>query len=84
MVNIGEPLLNVVKGDKPKTLKGLSQKARGQARGLSHPPTQTARPPADRRDLQHPLDQTWNVVNPSLSPWGKLLVRGADRKAGRG
>jgi len=67
MVNTCEPLLNVVKGTKPKTLRGLSQKARGQARGLPHLPTQIPAPPADRRDLQHPLGQSRNVVSPSLS-----------------
>jgi hypothetical protein len=55
MVNPGEPLLNVVNRNKPKTLKGLSQKARGQDRGLLPLPTQTPAPPADRRDLQHPV-----------------------------
>jgi len=69
MVNPGKPLLNVVKGNKPKTLRGLSQKARGQVRGLPHLPTQTPAPPADRRDLQHLVGQTWNVVSPSLSLW---------------
>ena len=67
MVNPGEPLLNVVKGTKPKALRGLSQKACGQVRGLPHPSTQTSAPPADRRDLQHPTGQTGNVVSPSLS-----------------
>lgn len=67
MVNPGEPLLNVVNRNKPKTLRGLSQKARGQDRGLLYLPTQTPVPPADRRDLQHPVGQTRNVVSPSLS-----------------
>jgi len=31
MVNSGEPLLNVVRSNKPEVLTGLSQKARGQA-----------------------------------------------------
>ena len=31
MVNIGEPSINVVIGNKPKVLTGLDQKVRGQA-----------------------------------------------------
>lgn len=75
-VNLGEPLLNVVNRNKPKTLRGLSQKARGQDRGLLYLPTQTPAPPADRRDLQHPVGQTRNVVSPSSSP-GESTPQGA-------
>lgn len=40
-VNEGELLLNVVISDKPKTLTGLSQKARGQAERFFDSLTQT-------------------------------------------
>lgn len=53
MANRGEPLLNVVMHDKPKVLRGLTQKGCGPDRGLLFPPTQTTRPPADRRSLPH-------------------------------
>jgi hypothetical protein len=62
MVNSGEPLLNVVRSNKPKTLIGLSQKARGPVAEVSYLSTQTKGPPAKRRDLTHPLGQlheTW-------------------------
>ena len=40
MVNKCELLINVVISNKPKTLIGLSQKARGQVQGLSASLTQ--------------------------------------------
>ena len=38
-VNEREPLINVVRTNKPKTLTGLSQKARGQEYGIPSFPT---------------------------------------------
>ena len=54
-VNQREPPLNVVRSNKPKTLTGLSQKARGRVEEFSYLSTQTKTPPAKRRDLTHPL-----------------------------
>lgn len=51
MVNICESLINIVIYDKPKMLRGLSQKARGTERRLLAPSSQTALPPVERGDL---------------------------------
>ena len=51
MSNICELLINVVKYDKPKVLKGLDQKVRGMVRGFCTPPTQSKIPPAERQTL---------------------------------
>jgi hypothetical protein len=53
MANTRELPLNVVMHDKPKVLKGLTQKGRGRDRGLLFPSTQTTWPPADRQSLRH-------------------------------
>jgi hypothetical protein len=68
MVSICEPLINVVKEDKPKVLfsptrtLGLSQKARGSSMGAPNSPIADAEPPAERRNLTHAvwyLHETW-------------------------
>ncbi len=63
-VNIRELLINVVRTDKPKMLKGLSQKARGQAQEV--PPSSVADgvPPAERQNLTHLMVHMRNVVSP--------------------
>ncbi len=66
-VNPGEPLLNVVRRNKPKTLTGLSQKACGPAEEFPSLLSQTPAPPANRRDLPHARVCTRNVVSPSSS-----------------
>jgi hypothetical protein len=87
MVNTGEPLINVVNRNKPKTLRGLRQKARGPAQEFSPLLAQTAAPPADRRDLQPPTVRTRNVVSPSPSlgvstPQGALTERRVQDEGG--
>ncbi len=67
MENVSEPLINVVRTNKPKTLIGLSQKACGWHRCFSLHLSQTIQPPADRRLLTHPMAHKWNVVSPALS-----------------
>ncbi len=67
MENASEPLINVVRTNKPKTLIGLSQKACGWNRCFSLHLSQTRQPPADRRLLTHPMTHQWNVVSPALS-----------------
>ncbi len=64
MVNICELSINVVIGDKPKTLIGLGQKASGQVQGLSRFPDADVAPPADRQHLTHLMVCKWNVVSP--------------------
>ena len=61
MANSSELLINVVRSSKPKALRGLNQKVRGQARGFSHPLPSPLRPPAERQSLNHPwfIRGTW-------------------------
>ena len=51
MVNESESLINVVKTDKPKMLKGLNQKGVWTSIGVPCSPVAVAAPPAKRRDL---------------------------------
>lgn len=69
MVNSGEPLINVVMSHKPNALTGLDQKVRSQEQQLPLLLSQTARLPADRRDLTHLWVHMQNVVIPSFSLW---------------
>ena len=55
MSNKCEMLINVVKQNKPKMLKGLGQKVRGMDRVLYVHPTQSVIPPAERQALTHPV-----------------------------
>jgi hypothetical protein len=71
MANTCEPLINVVRADKPKMLRrfrkkliGLSQKARGQVQGVVPPLPQTKAPPANRRSLTPSMVCAWNVTSP--------------------
>jgi len=84
MEKITEPLINVVKTNKPKTLIGLSQKARGGNRCFSFHLSQTSQPPADKQLLTHPMAQKRNVVSPAFSLAGQRTVRPAYGVSGRG
>ena len=53
MVNICEPLLNVVTSNKPKMLTGLNQKGKGSGTGAIKSPVADVAPPAKRRNLTH-------------------------------
>ena len=77
MENAGEPLINVVRTNKPKALIGLSPKACGGQRSFPCLLSQTFAPPADRRLLTHPMAQQRTVVSPALSHQGQQAVRGA-------
>jgi len=83
-VNPGEPLLNVVRTNQPKMLRGWSQN--GTWRGVRVPPSLPVdtRPPANRRDLTHSRIRTGNVVSPHVTRKGKRPVRGADWRGGMG
>jgi hypothetical protein len=83
-VNRGEPLINVVRTNKPKTLRGLSQKGKWLGVRVSSSLTVDATPPANRRDLPHSRIRAWNVVSPHVSRKGKRTVRGAERRGGMG
>jgi hypothetical protein len=71
MVNISEPLLNVVSLNKPKVLRvpkrshRLGPKGKGAGIGALEPPIVDGASPAERRDLTHPNQVlSWNVVSP--------------------
>ena len=59
MVNISEPLLNVVSLNKPKVLRvprrnrRLGPKGKGSGIGALDSPTADGAPPAERRNLSH-------------------------------
>ena len=84
MENAGEPLIHVVRTNKPKTLRGLSQKACGGHRRFPFLLSQPLAPPADRRLLTHPMAQKRNVVSPALPPQGQQAVRRAYGASGKG
>ena len=67
MVNPGEPLLNVVKGDKPKTLRGLDQKVRGQVQGYPPSPAVALEATGGEAGPTPSVIHPWDVVSPSLS-----------------
>ena len=81
---VTELLLNVVRTNKPKTLKGLGQKARGGNRCFPFRLSQTRQPPADKQLLTHPMAQKRNVVSPAFSLTGQRTVRPAYGVSGRG
>ena len=76
MEKVTEPLLNVVRTNKPKTLLGLSQKARGWHRCFPFHLSQTLSPPAEKRLLTHPMARKGNVVSPASSPAGDSEPQG--------
>ena len=68
MVNICEPLINVVTEDKPKVLTGparanrLGPKGKGSGIGAPNSPIADGVPPAEKRNLTHAvwyLHGTW-------------------------
>jgi hypothetical protein len=71
MENVSEPLINVVRTNKPKALTGLSQKAWGWNRCFPFRLSQTRQPSADRRLLTPPMARKWNVVSPASSRAGQ-------------
>ena len=84
MEKVSEPLINVVKTNKPKALIGLSQKARGGDRCSLLHLSQTTLPPAKKRLLTHPMAHKGNVVSPASSLSGQRTVRQAYGVSGRG
>ncbi len=74
MVNIREPLINVVIEDKPKVLTSprraerLGPKGEGSGIGAHNSPIVDGEPPAKRRDLSHAERVlARNVVSPKVS-----------------
>jgi hypothetical protein len=84
MANTCAPLINVVRTNKPKGLKGLDQKVSDQVEAVPSLSPADVASPADRRSLTHPMVLVWNVVSPYLSRKGKRAVRQAHGGAGLG
>jgi hypothetical protein len=95
MVNIGEPLINVVNGAKPKVLgclgiagqsnpgrvHRLGPKGKGSGIGVPNSPIADDVPPAERRDLTHAGTGTERGKPVGLPPQGvSLQPRGGSRK----
>ncbi len=77
MVNESELLINVVNGNKPKMLRGLSQKASGQDWKLQFLPIVDVAPPAKRQNL------TYSGIYAERGKPVSFLSRKASRKASR-
>lgn len=82
--NISELLINVVNDDKPKTLRGLNQMARGMDKAFRFRFTQPSIPPANRQILSHPVKSAEHGKPDCLHANGNRLVREGDRQAGMG
>ena len=86
MVNIGELSLNVVMSDKPKMLRGLSQKALERVQGLDNILSWTPNATGGQRAPNPFVSTLWNVVSPyrSFRKEGREAVRPTNDGAGMG
>src|SRR5262249_25014686 len=89
MGNPGEALLNVVLTSKRKMLTRLAQPGTGSSPAVSLSAGADGAPPANRRDLTHPVATTERgkpVASPDGRPGrlGQRLAREAHRATGRG
>ena len=75
MANTCAPLINVVRTNKPKGLKGLDQKVSDQVEAVPSLSPADVESPAEKRSLNHPEVLVRNVVSPYLSRKGKRAVR---------
>ena len=75
MVNKRESVINPVKIDMPKMLKGMGQNGKWVVSGLLITKARTLLPPGDSRHLTFYLSPTRNTVSPYARPQGQ-----ADRK----
>ncbi len=75
MANPGELPINVVRSNKPKALRGWNQTVCGQVQGpLPSPAVAVAATGGEAEPKPSPICP-WNVVNPSLSLWGRFAAR---------
>jgi len=86
MVNTGELLLNVVRRNKPKMLRGLGQKALERVQGLAITLSWTHNATGGQRAPNPSLSILWNVVSPyrSSRKEGREAVRLTNGGAGKG
>ena len=75
MANSGELLINVVRSNKPKALRGLNQKVRGQVQRDLPSPVVVVRATGEEAEPKPSLIHPWNVVSPSSSSRGRPAVR---------
>ena len=75
MANSGELLINVVRSNKPKALKGLNQKVRGQVQRDLPSPVVVVRATGGEAEPTPSVIHPWNVVSPSSSLRGRLAAR---------
>jgi hypothetical protein len=76
MANSSELLINVVRSSKPKALRGLNQKVRGQAQGVLPSPAVTVAATGGEAEPKPSVVHPWNVVSPSSSSRGRPSARG--------
>jgi hypothetical protein len=76
-VNPGEPLLNVVRTNQPKTLSGLSHKARGREYGLASFPTVDRRATGAQAGPPPVRDTDAERGKPTRRPHGKAHRKGS-------
>ena len=86
MANPGELLINVVRTSKPKALRGLNQKVRGQV-GYLPSPAVTVVATGGEAESKPSVTHPWNVVSPSSSlrvgpPQGVLMERRVEDEGG--
>jgi len=87
MANPGELLINVVRSSKPKALRGLNQKVRGQVQGYLPSPAVTVVATGGEAEPKPSVTHPWNVVSPSSSlrvgpPQGVLMERRVEDEGG--
>ena len=75
MANSSELLINVVRSSKPKALRGLNQKVRGQAQGVLPSPAVTVAATGGEAEPKPSVIHPWNVVSPSSSLRGRPAAR---------
>jgi hypothetical protein len=75
MANPGELLINVVRSNKPKALRGLNQKVRGQVQRDLPSPVVVIRATGGEAEPKPSVIHPWNVVSPSSSLRGRTVVR---------
>src|SRR4051794_32145785 len=75
MANSGELLINVVRSNKPKALRGLNQTVRGQVQRDLPSPVVVIPATGGEAEPTPSLIHPWNVVSPSSSSRGRLSAR---------
>ena len=77
MANSGELLINVVRSNKPKALRGLNQKVRGQVQRDLPSPVVVVGATGGEAEPTPSVIHPWNVVSPSSSLRGRPAARGS-------